>query len=296
MWRRRLKHAGLVNATLALALVGTTAATGQRSYYPDLDSRFITLDLLRIIAAQKSMSFSARRASMVALIRRNARRAAPALDDEYFEAALRVMGRIPREQFVPRETRQLAYVPSSLKIGYDQTISDAYIVAVMTAQLHLPVNAEVLDVGTGSGYQAAVLSPLARHVASIEIVEPLAREAAKRLRHWGYRNIDVRAGDGFAGWPEHAPFDGIVVAAGAAAIPQPLLDQLKPGGRLVMPIGSTGPQEQLMVVTKGTDGSFTRCTLGLTQFVPLTGQGKRPLDHNSNSERTVPGCFAVDVT
>jgi len=167
---------------------------------------------------------------------------------------------------------------------------------VITAQLKLPPNADVLDIGTGSGYQAAVLSPLAGQVSSIEIVEPLALEAAKRLRHLGYRNIDVRAGDGFAGWPERAPFDDIVVAAGAASIPQPLLDQLKPGGRLVMPIGPTSPQEQLLVITKEADGSLTRCTLGLTQFVPFTGRGKRPPNLPDPTGRTVPGCFEVDVT
>ena len=291
------KGAGQFAAALALAMVGTGGAAGQQSYYAHPGgSRFVNLELLQIVLAQKHMSAAERRASMVALIRRNARRADPALDNAFFEAALSVIGRIPREKFVPGKVRQFAFIPTPLEIGYDQTISDAYIVAVMTAQLHLPPNAEVLDVGTGSGYQAAVLSPLARQVSSIEIVESLAREAAKRLRHLGYRNIDVRAGDGFAGWPEHAPFDGIVVAAGAAAIPRPLIDQLKPGGRLVMPISPTGPQEQLMVVTKAADGSLTRCTLGLAQFVPLTGEGRRPLNPNTNSGRTVPGCYAVDVT
>ena len=164
----------------------------------------------------------------------------------------------------------------------------------MTAALRLPQHANVLDVGTGSGYQAAVLARLADHVSSIEIVEPLAATASERLKRLGFANVDVRAGDGFAGWLERAPFDGIVVAAGAANVPQPLIDQLKVGGRLVMPIGPSWATEQVLVVTKTSETTTTRCSLGWTMFVPLTGRGMRPANALGLME-PVPLCYEKAV-
>lgn len=246
--------------------------------------------------ATVSTSQTDRRQAMVDDIRRDIREAAPGADDAEMERVLAVIGRIPREEFVPNAARPYAYVASPLRIGYDQTISDAYIQAVMTAALHLPPEAEVLDIGTGSGFQAAILSPLAKRVSSIEIIRPLANEARKRLHRLGYRNIEVRAGDGFAGWPSHTPFDGIVVAAGAAEIPEPLLDQLKIGGRLVMPIGPSFAQELLIVATKAQDGTITRCTLGLAMFVPLTGRGERPEGMRGLIDRSSPYCYGAPVT
>lgn len=265
------------------------------SRYRD-DSSLHISTLMQQFLIDQHRSFAQKRKVLVDSIRRQINAAAPAMDDARLEAVLSVIGAVPREEFVPRRMRPYAYLPIPLKIGYDQTISDAYIVAIMTAELHLPPNAEVLDVGTGSGYQAAVLSPFARRVSSIEIVKPLADLAAKRLHHLGYRNVQVRAGDGFAGWPEHAPFDAIVVAAGAAAIPPSLIDQLKPGGRLVMPIGPITAHERLLVVTKGTDGTTTRCSLGWTMFVPLTGEGERPSEIRGSPDRPIPSCHSVDVT
>ncbi|NNM77715.1 protein-L-isoaspartate(D-aspartate) O-methyltransferase [Sphingomonas sp. ID1715] len=246
--------------------------------------------------AMASGRFKPLRLAMVARIEAIVRDDAPAADNDELRRVLAVVAQVPREAFVPHALRQRAYQLTPLPIGYEQTISDAYIVAVMTAALRLPPNAEVLDVGTGSGYQAAILSPLARRVSSIEIVAPLARDAARRLRRLRYRNINVRAGDGFQGWPEHAPFDGIVVAAGAAEVPAPLLQQLKPGGRLVMPIGPSFAQEQVLVYTKKLDGGIERCSLGWAMFVPLTGRGERPPHLVGLMDRSIPLCFGAEVT
>ncbi|WP_232474344.1 MULTISPECIES: protein-L-isoaspartate(D-aspartate) O-methyltransferase [unclassified Sphingomonas] len=295
-----MRTASVVGAALLapLAVMGATAVDGQRARpgLPELSKDgWVDLSLIQRITADHR-SYAVKRRELVDGIRSEVRKVAPDVDDARFEGVLQLIGAIPREEFVSKEARQLAYFPTPLQIGYGQTISDAYIQAIMTAELRLPPNAEVLDVGTGSGYQAAILSGLARRVSSIEIVAPLAEQAAKRLHRLGYRNVEVRAGDGFAGWPEHAPFDGIVVAAGAAAVPQPLLDQLKPGGRLVMPIGPTGAQEQLLVYTKGPNGSITRCSLGWAMFVDLTGTGQRPADSRGLMDRSIPKCHAADVT
>jgi protein-L-isoaspartate(D-aspartate) O-methyltransferase len=234
---------------------------------------------------------AADRAAMIERIHAQIRRAAPAMDDAFLAGTLAAMASVAREAFVPEQFAGQAYRERSLPIGYDQTISDPYVVALMTTAARLPRDANVLDVGTGSGYQAAVLARLAATVSSIEIVAPLAEQAASRLAALGFGNIEVRAGDGYAGWAEHAPFDAIIVAAGAADVPQPLLDQLKPNGRLVMPIGPSWAQEQIMVVAKAADGAITRCSLGWTMFVPLTGRGMRRPDASGIFDTTIPTCF-----
>ncbi|AXJ97379.1 MULTISPECIES: protein-L-isoaspartate(D-aspartate) O-methyltransferase [Sphingomonas] len=233
---------------------------------------------------------------MVERIRTDVRKSAPSAATPALDRALEIIGKLPREDFVAPEGRRFAYVDTPQQIGYEQTISDPYVVAIMTAALDLPPAANVLDVGTGSGYQAAVLSSLAAKVWSIEIVDPLAKAAAKRLKRMGYRNVAVRSGDGFAGWPESAPFDGIIVAAGSATVPQPLIDQLKPGGRLVMPIGKSQVFEQLLVITKQLDGSLSRCSLGWAMFVPLTGKGQTPDDPRALFDRSVPLCHGNPIT
>lgn len=240
--------------------------------------------------------FPEQRSRMTARIREDVAKAAPAAVTPAFDRALGVVGRLPREAFVLPTGRGAAYVDLPQEIGYGQTISDPYIVTVMTAALNVGPSARVLDIGTGSGYQAAVLAPLVAHVWSIEIVGPLARTAATRLRRMGYRNVTVRAGDGYAGWPEVAPFDGIVVAAGSGAVPQPLIDQLKVGGRLVMPIGATTTAEQILVITKRADGGVDRCSLGGAMFVPLTGRGQTPEARAALLDRSIPLCYGAPIT
>ena len=186
---------------------------------------------------------------------------------------LSVMGRIPRHRFVAREFQDEAYDDHPLPIGHGQTISQPYIVALMT-QLAKPLpDRRALDIGTGSGYQAAILAELCKEVYSIEILTPLADEARQRLADLGYKNVTVRAGDGYRGWPEHAPFDVIIVAAAPEHVPQPLVDQLAPGGRLVLPVG--GYPQHLTVVEKLKDGTVRRKSVAPVMFVPMTGEAQK---------------------
>jgi protein-L-isoaspartate(D-aspartate) O-methyltransferase len=184
---------------------------------------------------------------------------------------LAVMDRVPRHRFVPDGELYSAYYNQPLPIGHGQTISQPYIVALMTDLLKVDKQSTVLEIGTGSGYQAAVLAELAGKVFSIEIVAPLAAHAAKLLREAGYDNAEVKAGDGSKGWPEHAPYDGIIVTAAAEHIPQALLDQLKPGGRLVIPVGGRFDVQELMLISKDSTGAFHRENIEPVRFVPLTG-------------------------
>jgi protein-L-isoaspartate(D-aspartate) O-methyltransferase len=188
---------------------------------------------------------------------------------------LEAMRRVERHLFVPASVRPSAYGDHPLPIGHDQTISQPYVVALMTELARVKPGGRALEIGTGSGYQAAVLSLLAKEVYTIEIVEPLAREAAERLARLGYRNVTVRAGDGYKGWPEHAPYDAILVTAAPPEIPQPLLDQLAPGGRLVAPIGPEGGEQQLVVVER-TAAGLKRWPVIPVRFVPMTGRAREP--------------------
>jgi protein-L-isoaspartate(D-aspartate) O-methyltransferase len=182
---------------------------------------------------------------------------------------LAAMRKVPRHLFVPPLLAGQAYDDHPLPIGHDQTISQPYIVAFMTEALGLRGGETVLEVGTGSGYQAAVLAEIASRVYTIEIVEPLAREARQRLERLGYRNVEVRAGDGYLGWPEAAPFDAIMVTAAAPRVPEPLKQQLKDGGRLVIPVGDEY-QELLVVSRKGT--AYAEERVLPVRFVPMTGK------------------------
>ena len=184
---------------------------------------------------------------------------------------LGVLGRVPRHEFVSLELRGRAYANRPLPIGYGQTISQPYIVAVMTDLLKVGAGDTVLEIGTGSGYQAVVLAELGPRVSSIEIVEPLAREATERLRRLGYANIATKVGDGYDGWPEQGPFDAIVVTAAASHVPPPLVRQMKPGGRMVIPVGAAFQTQQLLLVEKRHDGTVTTKQVMPVIFVPLTG-------------------------
>ena len=181
---------------------------------------------------------------------------------------LRVLRVTPRHRFVPPAVRSLAYADNPLPIGHGATISQPYIVALMTELLDPNKNQRVLEIGTGSGYQAAVLAQLLKHVYTIEIVPELAEEARARLARLGYRNVEVRSGDGYLGWPEAAPFDAIIVTAAAPRIPEPLKQQLKDGGRLVLPVGDE--YQELILVTRHGSLYDERRVLPV-RFVPMTG-------------------------
>ncbi len=182
---------------------------------------------------------------------------------------LRAIGVVPRHLFVPDEYQSLAYENNPLPIGYGQTISQPYIVALMTQELQLEPGDRVLEIGTGSGYQAAVLAELGVEVYSIEIIEPLARAAAERLQTIGYQQLFLKLGDGYFGWEEHAPFDAIVVTAAPDHVPQPLLAQLEVGGILVIPVGPVGGYQELWKVERTGEESYESTSLGGVRFVPL---------------------------
>ncbi len=194
--------------------------------------------------------------------------AARGVKDPRVLAALR---RVPRHRFIPEVHREHAYADRPLPIGHGQTISQPYIVAAMTELLALPSDAKVLEVGTGSGYQAAVLAELAQEVYSIEIVDALAERAQEALAAAGYERVQVKVGDGFDGWPEAAPFDGIIVTAAPRAVPPPLLAQLKPGARLVIPVGD---DQQTLRVYERTESGATERTVFAVRFVPMTGRAQ----------------------
>lgn len=191
-----------------------------------------------------------------------------ALDEQVVEA----MKAVPRHEFVTAEFRDNAYDNTALPIDFYQTISQPYIVALMTQLAKVSPDSVVLEVGTGSGYQAAVLAEIVNHVYSIEILEPLGREAEARLQRLGYNNITVKIGDGYHGWSEHAPFDAIIVTAAAPHIPEQLIEQLKPGGRLVIPVGEDHLSQSLKVVIKNVDGEIEEREVLPVAFVPLTGE------------------------
>jgi protein-L-isoaspartate(D-aspartate) O-methyltransferase len=182
---------------------------------------------------------------------------------------LAAMRKVPRHLFVPPQSMDQAYDDHPLPIGHAQTISQPYVVAFMTEAVGLHGGETVLEVGTGCGYQAAVLAEIAAHVYTIEIVEPLAKEAAERLKRLGYANVSVRAGDGYQGWPDAAPFDAILVTAAAPRIPEPLKQQLRDGGRLIVPVGEDW-QELVLVTRRG--GQFEERRVLPVRFVPMTGK------------------------
>ncbi|MFB6346613.1 MAG: protein-L-isoaspartate(D-aspartate) O-methyltransferase [bacterium] len=207
-----------------------------------------------------------RREQLVENYLKDPRHGTPVTDTRVLDA----IRRVPRHRFVPKRHRDRAYRNTPLPIGQGQTISQPYIVGIMTQLLELEPGDRVLEVGTGSGYHAAVLAEIAADVYSIEIIPDLARTAKKRLKKLTYDTVTVRQGDGYYGWPEKAPFDAIVVTAAPSHIPPPLMEQLKPWGRMVIPVGSQFRVQQLMVVTKRPDGSFRKRGIMPVRFVPFT--------------------------
>jgi protein-L-isoaspartate(D-aspartate) O-methyltransferase len=188
------------------------------------------------------------------------------------DKVLAVMSRVPRHQFVPLSQRLYSYQNRPLAIGYGQTISQPYIVAIMTDLLRPTKDDVVLEVGTGSGYQAAILAGLVKTVYSLEIVPQLAERAAKQLQQAGIQNVETRQGDGYYGWPEAGPFDGIIVTAAGSQIPPPLIEQLKPGGRMMLPVGDSFSVQHLILIEKDAKGRLTTSQILPVRFVPLTGR------------------------
>ena len=238
----------------------------------------LTAGVLAAGAAARDDERAADRERMVEVIERRALAVGGGTDHTKLDArVLEALRKVPRHAFVPAEAAPLAYADRPLDIGLRQSISQPFIVALMTHLLQVQPGDRVLEIGTGSGYQAAVLSVLAREVYSVEILAPLGAKAAETLSRLGYANVAVRIGDGYQGWEEHAPYDRIMVTAAPDHVPPALIAQLKPGGRLVIPLGpsGTGPQAQdLMLIEKAADGTTTSTSIIPVRFVPLTRDAK----------------------
>jgi len=216
------------------------------------------------------ISYESQRQAMIKELRDESRLAEEYGAPPLSERTLAVLGQVPRHEFVPDEQKRYAYENRPLSIGARQTISQPYIVALMTDLAEVTKNDAVLEIGTGSGYQAAVLSELAGRIYTIEIVEELGRRAASTLERLGYDNVTARVGDGYAGWPDQAPFDAILVTAAPEEVPQPLIEQLAIGGRMVIPVGAEYEVQNLQVLTKEDDGQLSISNVIPVRFVPLT--------------------------
>ena len=234
--------------------------------------------LLFLLAAAPSTGraqddFDGQRRQMVAEIAALARETAAETGKPILDArVIAALGTVPRHRFVPPDQQHAAYANRPLPIGHGQTISQPYIVALMTDLLNLRPDHAVLEIGTGSAYQAAILAELAQTVCTIEIIAPLARQADERLRALGYARVRTRIGDGYYGWEDCGPFDAIIVTAAASQIPPPLIRQLKPGGRMVIPVGAPFLAQHLMLVEKNRDGTIVTRQILPVRFVPLTGK------------------------
>jgi len=234
---------------------------------------FISIVLTLAPVSGNADSYADLRRQMVELIRQDV------IDTRQFTSktvldprVMEVMGKVPRHKFVPSRQRSAAYRNHPLPIGYGQTISQPYIVALMTDLLQVRPGQKIFEVGTGSGYQAAVLAEMGAVVYTKEIIKPLALQVRTRLERLGYKNVHASYGDGYHGLQEQAPFDGIVVTAAAGHVPPPLVRQLKPGGRMIIPVGSRFSAQQLLVIEKSPQGTVTTRQILPVIFVPLTGQ------------------------
>ncbi len=238
--------------------------------------RYITIGfmaILAIAAPADAIDFDSLRGRMIELIKDDVRFTSDYLGkDSLDERVLQAVGKTPRHEFVPGEYRPNAYENRPLPIGFGQTISQPYIVAIMTDLLNLEAGDVVLELGTGSGYQAAILAELVKQVYTMEIVAELGDRARDALARLGYRNVTVRVGDGYYGWEEHAPFDAVIVTAAGDHVPPSLVRQLKPGGRMIIPVGSRFFTQQLMLVEKQEDGAILTREILPVRFVPITGK------------------------
>jgi protein-L-isoaspartate(D-aspartate) O-methyltransferase len=226
-------------------------------------------------AKESHNDYSTARQRLVKVIEQDVRDTSNYLDKKQLDTrVMAVLAQVPRHQFVPDDVRSRAYENRPLPIGYGQTISQPYIVAIMTDLIAPKAEHKALEIGTGSGYQAAVLSRLVDQVYTMEIVEPLGKQATERLKQLGYSNIEVSIADGYYGWETHAPFDIIIVTAAASHIPPPLIEQLKPGGKMIIPVGSRFMTQQLLLVDKDEEKEITIRQILPVRFVPLTGDHK----------------------
>ena len=225
-----------------------------------------------IAASADEASYTAARAAMIEELRLYAQLVDDPDEARISDAVMTSMSTVKRHELVPQQERRFAYENRPLPIGYGQTISQPYIVALMTELVEPNADDVVLEVGTGSGYQAAILAELVDHVYSIEIIEALATRAKSDLARLDYKNITTRLGDGYYGWEEHGPFDAIVVTAAASHVPPPLIEQLKPGGRMVIPVGGRFMTQTLLLLEKTEKGEVITRQFGAVRFVPLTGK------------------------
>ena len=222
-------------------------------------------------ASQAADGWDAQRDELVQEIRQHVEMTQPLTGRGSLERrVMEALERVPRHEFVPDDVRDAAYENRPLPIGHGQTISQPYIVALMTDLLETREDHVVLEIGTGSGYQAAVLAELVAHVYSIEIIKPLEQAVAERLDRLGYDNVTVRYADGYEGWEQHAPFDSIIVTAAGSHIPPPLVEQLKPGGRMILPVGGRFTAQHLVLVSKDDTGHVSTRQILPVRFVPLT--------------------------
>ncbi len=235
-------------------------------------SLLLALASATVLAASED-DYGARRQLLIKVIEGDVRATSSYIGKaELDPRVMEALATVPRHEFVPEGRRRHAYKNRPLPIGHGQTISQPYIVALMTDLLGVDEDDVVLEIGTGSGYQAAILAVLVKQVYTIEIIEPLGVAARARLERLGYDNVEVRLADGYYGWAEHAPFDAIVVTAAAGHVPPPLLAQLKPGGRMVIPVGGRFFTQQLVLIEKDNDGAVTTRQMLPVRFVPLTGE------------------------
>jgi len=241
-------------------------------------NRYITTSLLILVLAilptiTEADGYKAARANMIKDIEQDVRETSLYINKEELDArVMKAMATVPRHEFVPDSQLASAYENRPLPIGHGQTISQPYIVALMTDLIDLKSGDKVLEIGTGSGYQAAILAEIAGSVYTIEIIEPLGEAVKERFERLGYKNINTRIGDGYYGWEEESPFDAIVVTATASHIPPPLIQQLKPGGHMVIPVGSRFLTQQLVLASKSKSGRMTTKQILPVRFVPLTGE------------------------